>query len=412
MNTLKNFFIGEIKYSKEIFLVLFSIFMYAVSYSSIALLPIYLKHDLHYTVSQSGNILSIFGIGAIIASYYGGKLCDKFSSYSVASLSLFLYILILIINFLIPKKNWIVIISLFLLGISSFAYSPASRIYLMNITRHNLQAEVNGIRYMLFNIGTAISFGVAGLIIQGNYKNIFLFAAFTCLLSMLFLYTSKKNKVNTRLTNVKVLVSHYKSSNLMFIILSCYFLGMIVLTQLNSSYTLFLSEHNQLRPSKIAYLFLINSIVIAVSQMYILRIIKNISQFFIMSLGCLIIGLGFFILIFGDTYFIAIASIVLITIGEMLFMPISQNLVYQTAKPETKGYYMGIYQALYASTLVFTPMLSSIVLEHDSNGLILWSISLTICIIPLLCFLFVTYKNQNKFDTQTNNSLDRINNEL
>ena len=49
-----------------------------------------------------------------------------------------------------------------------------------------------------------------------------------------------------------------------------------------------------------------------------------------LAIGSAIIGAGFFILLFGNNLFLAIISMVIITLGEMLFMPVSQTLVYQS----------------------------------------------------------------------------------
>lgn len=382
--------------SKNTALTLASIFMFSLSYACIAFLPLYLHQSLQYSIAKTGIVLSTFGVGTIIASYYGGKLCDKFSAYRVSIASIVLYCIALLFAYFISKPDWLVSIVLVCLGAANAVFTPASRIYLMRVTAVAEHARINSIRYMLFNIGSALSFGAAGWIIQGDYRRVFILAAICCIGSAGIYRFLPPQAEEAHQTTVQTVKANFWQEKFLLLMLASYFLGMLIYIQVNSSYTLFLSNQYHLTAHTIASLFIINALLIVLFQVALINMLKQISQIVLMCIGSAILGLGFFILLWGQTYSIALISMLVITAGEMLFIPVSQNLVYQAAPEGLKGYYMGIYQALYALTIMLAPLLSSFALVYNPSGAILWSASLLISLVPIV-FCMQAAKRKIKF---------------
>lgn len=377
-------------------IALLAIFVYFLGYASIAFLPLYLHHDLYFSFSQVGLILGAFGLGTIIASFYGGRLCDYFSAYYLSIISLIIYLTTLALAYFVAKSEWITLALFFLLGIGSAAFSPASRIYLMNSVSVQDQARVNTIRYVLLNVGTALSFSIAAFLIKDNYQRIFPLTFFFCVIVLIVFLCLKPEAELANQPKSTEKVKFWKN-RFLFLILIAFFMGMLVFSQLNSSYSLFLSRHYHLQSQQIALLFILNSLIIVLIQMPLLTFFKNFSQPLLMNMGCAIVGSGFFILPFGNSYFLVLLSMCIITFGEMLFIPVAQNLVYQHAQSNQKGYYMGVYQLLYSSTIMFAPFLSGYALEYNTSGFLLWGASFFICLIPIMIFIFFkNHYNMNK----------------
>ncbi|MDN5480979.1 MAG: MFS transporter, partial [Chryseobacterium sp.] len=53
-------------------------------------LGVYMTGHLHFSIENSGIILSFFGIGSVLGSWLGGLITDKIGEYRVQSLSLLL----------------------------------------------------------------------------------------------------------------------------------------------------------------------------------------------------------------------------------------------------------------------------------------------------------------------------------
>jgi MFS family permease len=135
-----------------------------------------------------------------------------------------------------------------------------------------------------------------------------------------------------------------------------------------------------------SYLFLINTIFIVLFQVWIVDVASKFNQFITAGIGALLVGFGMLMLIFGSSYPVAVISCFLWTIGEILFFPIVQMLLYDRASESTKAVHTGLYQAVFSFANVIGPMLGSWMYQFQHGALVwiscgvLGLISLLICL--------------------------------
>ena len=370
--------------------ILLVISSYAFSFVSIAFLPLYLRETLHCPLLIIGIFLGIYGVGTIFASFYGAKLCDTFSAYQVSITSLVFYIAGLTLIYFIHQPYWLLALILLLMGVSNSSFLPASRMLLMRYSSEAAQLRANGLRYMLYNIGCAASLSLAGFFAHDDYHVVILFTiGFTVFSLFLLLAFVKNDGPEYRTTKPEKKEKYYFWHDPFFaVIFAGLFLGMIVFAQLTSSFTLFLGTVYHFDMHALSLIFIINCVMIGVLQMFVINRIKHLSQSFIMLLAPLFMGIGFAILLFKPSIVTVVICMVLVTIGEMLFMPVSQNLVYQKAQEHLKGYYMGVYQACYEIAVIISPMIGTITLKIDGSGKILWLSILFISALPVCGYFY------------------------
>lgn len=374
--------------------ILIIIASYAFSFVSIAFLPIYLRETLHLPLLTIGVFLGIYGIGTIFASFYGAKLCDTFSAYQVSTFSLIFYVIGLTLIYFIQHPDWLLALILLLMGVSNASFLPASRMLLMRYSSQEAQLRANGLRYMLYNIGCAASLSLAGFFAQNDYRRVILFTlGFTIFSLLLLLVFVKNDGPEYRSIEPEKKEKYYFWHDPYFaVIFAGLFLGMIVFAQLTSSFTLFLGDVYHFDMRALSLIFIINCVMIGALQMFVINRIKHLSQSFIMLLAPLFMGIGFTVLLFKPSIVTVVICMILVTIGEMLFMPVSQNLVYQKAQDHLKGYYMGVYQACYAIAVIISPMIGTITLKIDGSGKILWLLVLFISALPVCGYVYFRKK--------------------
>ena len=72
----------------------------------IPFLSLYLNKDLGFNLSNVGWILSVYGLGSVAGSWFGGKLADRFGFYKVMVVSLFMTgILFILLQYLLNNLN-------------------------------------------------------------------------------------------------------------------------------------------------------------------------------------------------------------------------------------------------------------------------------------------------------------------
>ncbi|MBK9793094.1 MAG: hypothetical protein IPP60_08315 [Sphingobacteriales bacterium] len=76
--------------SREIWLLAFVNLINRCGTMVIPFMMLYLTSQLGCSISKAGIVMSLWGIGAFIGSYFGGKLTDKVGFYKIQLFSLFL----------------------------------------------------------------------------------------------------------------------------------------------------------------------------------------------------------------------------------------------------------------------------------------------------------------------------------
>lgn len=370
--------------------VLTVVLCYSFSFVSIAFLPLYLRETLQYSLLTTGIALSVYGIGTIFASFYGAKLCDTFSAYLISTISLTLYIVGLVMIYFIHRPFWLFILTLLIMGIANSSFLPASRMLLMRYSSKEAQLRANGLRYTLYNIGCGASLALVGFFAKENYGTVILFTISFTTIALLLLLVFVKKDGPEYLTQkaVKAEKYYFWRDPFFTVIFIGLFLGMIVFSQLTSSFSLFLSTEYQFNMRDLSMLFVINCVMIGSMQMFVINRIKHFSQTFIMLLAPAFMGVGFAILLLKVNLITMAICMVFVTLGEMLFMPVSQNLVYQRAQEHLKGYYMGLYQACYAVAVIISPIIGTTALKIDTSGKVLWLFVLAISLLPVTGYFY------------------------
>jgi MFS family permease len=88
---------------------------------------------------------------------------------------------------------------------------------------------------------------------------------------------------------------------------------------------------------------------------------------------------------FVAAYALFVLAIVIVTIGEMIVMPVSQALAANFAPEEKRGRYMAVYGLLWQLPATIGPTAAGIILDNYNPNL-LWYIGGVLCAIAALAF--------------------------
>ncbi len=377
---------------KNNWLIFLSIFLSAISSSTIVFIPLYLFNNLHLNSITVGLIISFIGLGSAIGGYIGGYFSDKYPPKLVSLISLFLSSIFLLLFCLCTNIASIFII-LFLFGAANTAFLPASRLLIMchAIDFTDMQ-HLSGIRYMLVNLGFGVGVYFGGIIMAINY--IFAIYAILLLCSFLIISLSKKDTDKSKKTDktlAKINRTILKQIAFICIVLM---LVSLVFAQIRAPYALYLQSITKLSKQQFSNLFLLNSIVIILLQVPFSKILSKYSEKLILALGALLIGIGMLILIVTHTYIIAAISALMWTLGEILFFSTMQTYMYERMPEGYKGKSMGIYQLIYSTSNIIGPSLGMFIYQVNSGSL-LWAL----CFIS--CALASTMIFSKKFDMKS-----------
>jgi len=350
-------------------------------------MTLYLTQTFGFTTSRAGQVISAYGLGALLGSYLGGKLSDLIGPINVLKISLTLagisYILLGFLNSYIS-----ILIMMFLVGLISEAGSPANSTAMSNVCPLDIRTKGFALRRLATNLGITFGPALGGTLAMINYHLLFWVDGITCLAAVFLLILFFKNKNLLPLKNeVFSSQNHSIWKDLYFLkILGLAYLIGLIIVQIFNTFPLFLRTIYHLPENHIGFLLAINTILIVLFEMVLINALRNKSMNKIIALGSLLLGTGFALLPYGRGFLFAAFTVVVWTTGEMLSLPTLTALIANHSNDAVRGKYMGLFSVSFALAISTGPALGAAI--YDKMGPdILWTISGILGIILFTGFL-------------------------
>ncbi|MEO6961081.1 MAG: MFS transporter [Puia sp.] len=347
-----------------------------------------------FSLFQAGIVVGLFGAGAICGGYLGGKLTDSWGFHRIQLITLFGGGLLFIVLGLMRSYPLICLFT-FILSLVNDAFRPANNTAIAYYSREENRTRSYSLNRLAINLGWAIGGTLGGFIASFNYHLLFWIDGLTNLLAAFLLHYLLKSKPvpepQTKMkTNVLLVRSAFQDRRylvfIFFVILygTCFF-------QLFSTLPVYYKNHLQLSEFLIGMLMGLNGIIIVVVEMVVIFRLeaKNKMMRFI-STGVLLTALSYVIFNLLPAHpATAVASVILVTFGEMFAMPFMNTFWISRSVPANRGQYAGLYTMAWSLAQVAGPTGGTWIAGHYGFN-ILWWVTGGLCLITSM--LFRTFK--------------------
>jgi predicted MFS family arabinose efflux permease len=336
-------------------------------------LSLYLTRDLDLSAAKAGVIIGFFGFGSMAGSFIGGWLSDRMDTVRVQELSLlasgFGFLAFTQLESFTALAGGVLVLA---------AISDAFRPALMAAVAHRSSPENRARAFALIrlaaNLGMAIGPAAAGFLAIYGYAWIFVgdaltsWAAAVMLLAM-FRSDDPGRRDDRRQTRERV-GSPWRDLPFLGFMLLLVVLAMAFF-QVWSTVPLFLRSFYDISEQGIGFLLALNALIIVLTEMLLIRAVENRNRMRMVGLGAFLVCGGFAILPLGPGWVVAVVFMVVLTIGEMLSMPITNAIVAERAGVESVGRYMGVYTLAFSTAFVIGPIAGTAVYQ-DLGPQTLW----------------------------------------
>lgn len=350
-------------------------------------LTIYLTSSLGFSLKDTGIIMGFFGFGSILGSYLGGWLTDRIGAYRVQFWSLLLSsgILLFLVQF---QDFWSLCILAFTFSLIADAFRPANKVAVAAYSKPENLTRSFALLRLAINLGFAVGPAMGGLIAAWKgYDWLFYIDAATCFCAaMLFWFTLNDDFIKASTTEDPIANSNssttpsspYQDGSFMiFLVIIC--LLAFAFLQLFYTIPVYFKQELGLDEGEIGLLMALNGTIIVFIEMPLVYLVdKRYNKFTSMALGALLIGLGFAIFIVPSIWIgIAIGSSILLTLGEIFYMPFASAFVAERSTEANRGQYMALYVMAWSIASVVAPMSGLYISEHFGFNS-LWSLLLAL----------------------------------
>lgn len=343
-----------------------------------------------FTLTQAGYAMTAFGAGAIAGGFLGGKLTDRFGFFYVQFFSLLSNG---IMFFVLARMQSLpqITVCIFVLSILGESFRPANAAAIAHYSNAGNRIRCYSLNRLAINLGWAIGPAVGGLLSQISYDWLFWTDGCTCLVAAFILYFihSKKEKITfVRSNDMQKTGSAFKDliflKGMFFV-----FLAAICFFQLFSIVSIFYVEVLHLSKSTIGLLLAMNGLVIFLVEMVLVyKLDGRYNPFHYIIAGTFLIGASFITLNIAPFLSVAIISMLIITLGEMLLFPFINNFWVKRSSDQNRGQYASVYTMAFAAAHVIAPAFSSGI-AHEYGFYWLWIINFALCIVSMTGFIFL-----------------------
>jgi MFS family permease len=353
-------------------------------------LSLYLTQQLHYSVSDAGKLISLYGMGSLIGTFIGGWLSDSYGTQKILLWSLILSGIGFIALGNVSHISSIALI-LFILAITAEAFRPASSTAMAQVCSPDIRTRSFALLRLAVNLGFSIGPVVGGFLANINYYYLFWVDGLTCLAAALlfwFIFNQGKQKLQTvNRIHIELKKSPWQDRILLNILSQSFIIG-FVLYQIFNTWPLYLKEGYHLPEYYIGTLMAVNTVLIVLFEMPIIHQLEKRDPLKIMKIGTLFYFGGFALLPFGQSYGYAVFTILIWTTGEILLFPLCASFIANLAQESNIGRYMGIYTFTFSLSFAAAPLIGSLIYAH-LGPLLLWNIVAALGIFVWLRFSFL-----------------------
>ncbi len=349
------------------------------------------------SMTEIGQLFSIFAITSVFGSMIGGAMTDKFGRKVVIIFGLVTSAFsALILGFTEDMK--IIYFAGGIIGLFGNVGGPAQQAMIADLLPEEKRADGFGILRVAMNLAVTIGPAIGGILATYSYIWLFIIDAFASTVTaviVFFIIPETKPEVSPDKPSESILETlggYFKVGRdvLFMTFMFASILMTLAYVQINTTLPVFLRDVHGIPDQGYGYLLSLNAGMVVLFQFWITRRIKNLPPMMVMVLGTLLYAIGFSMYGFVSTYILFMTAMVIITIGEMLVVPVGQALVANFAPEDMRGRYMAMFGFSWTIPFALGPLAAGLIMDNYNPNWI-WYASGIVSMMAIAAYLLLHF---------------------
>ncbi|WP_078899927.1 MDR family MFS transporter [Streptomyces sp. SBT349] len=333
------------------------------------LLAFYVTDELGRSAPFAGAVVAAIGVGSLAAGPLGGILADRLGhkptlvgaqAATAASMIALAY----------ARSPWALLLGAFVVGLVNNATRPAHNALIAEVIPPPDQGRAYSLNFWALNIGYSVAMLSVGLVAVTGYTALFWLNGATLVISALLIMIQvpggRPAPAPADAPDGEGFGAVLRDRAFVAFV-AAEFLVLTILYQSESGLPIAMSQDG-FSPSTFGQVAALNGIVIAVVQLPLTRYYKRFPESWVLAGSSALIGIGYSLLLLGDSAWIYALSIVVWTMGEIGNTPTSFAIVARISPEHLRGRYQGLYQVAWTGSLVVAPLISGGVIHTYGTG--------------------------------------------
>ena len=368
---------------------------------------LYITQKFNVGMTQAGVLLGIFSFSGLIGNLIGGGLADRFGRKVMVLFGLIFSALSSVTMGLVDEMAVFYFLAV-IVGLLSDIAGPAWQAMIADILPEDQRTEGFGIMRVVGNMAWIVGPIIGGFVATRSYLLLFILDAISSLITAGIIYkfipetkpepTISDFETAEADTLLDTFVGYgrvFKDGIFMAYILVS-MLMLLVYLQMYQTLGVYLRDTHGVSEQGYGFVLTSSAITVIIFQFWVTRRVKKYPPMLMMALGSAFYLVGFSMYGLVSIFALFIAAMVLITIGEMIVMPVSQALAANFAPEDMRGRYMAIFSLAWAAPSTFGATAAGIIMDNYNPNWV-WYIAGMICTIAVLGFLWLHYATRERF---------------
>jgi MFS family permease len=353
---------------------------------------LYITQKFNVGMTQAGILLGMSSLFGLIGSTVGGALTDKFGRKQLILFGL-VFSAVSTLGFGLVNEFSVLFPLMIVVGLLSSVAHPAHDAMIADILPEKQRQEGFGILRVVGNLSWIIGPTIGGFVANINFFYLFVIdSVISCIVAAIIFRAIPETKPEPHadeqhesfwqtLVGYRVVLKDF--AFMAFMVAGM--LMLIVYQQMYGSLSVYLRDNHNINPSGYGFLMTTSAITVVLFQFWVSRIIKYRPPFLMMAIGTVFYMIGFALFGIVTAYFLFALNIVIITIGEMIVVPMSQAIAANFAPEMMRGRYMAMFGLSWAVPSTIGPGAAGYILDNYNPNL-LWYIGGALCGLSVLAY--------------------------
>jgi MFS family permease len=364
---------------------------------------LYITRRFGVGMTEAGVLLGLFSVSGLVGGILGGALADKIGRRSIVVFGLVSSALGSLVMGLLDNLVAFYVLAV-VVGLLGSIAGPAHQAMVADILPEEQRAEGFAILRVVANLSWILGPTIGGLLATQSYLLLFATDAITSTATALIIYRlipeTKPESIATgpapsflqTLAGYSVVLR----DRLYVGFLVASMLMLIVYQQMYSTLAVYLRDVHGVPDRGYGLLLSLDALIVVLFQFWVTRRVRGYPPMLMMAAGTALYMIGFTMYGFVASYALFVVAIVIITVGEMIVVPLGQVLASFFAPEDMRGRYMAAFEFSWGIPAMIGPLAAGLVMDNfDPNWV--WYASGIICAVAIGGFIWLHALTTTRF---------------
>lgn len=321
-------------------------------------------------MTEVGILFALFSLTDLLGNLVGGALTDHLGRKRIIIVGLVVSGLTSLGMGLMNRIEYFYLMGV-ISGLFATAAQPAHQAMLTDILPAEQRAEGFGVMRIAVNLAVAIGPAIGGLFAAASYLILFIADMVTSLITAaivaLVVKESRPEAAAKSPDSFSASLAGYRkviSDRRFMLFLMIFTIGAVVYIQMYSTLSVFLRDVHGVPETGYGWLMTLNASMVVLFQFLVTRKVTQQPPMLVMAFGSLLYVIGFGMYGVVSIYVLFMLAMAIITVGEMVIVPVAHAYVGEAAPDQMRGRYMGMMGLAWLVPGMIGPLLAGLIIDH------------------------------------------------